>query len=181
MAWAFSHLRAILNFNTKILVFCSFWSKILFELSIILLGFETKYADYQAYQTFKKVINPIYKHLYPDPKLNKQNVRNLQKSYYISTLKDIGSSKQTPSKINKIQKQVSDLKAIPKHPKHEKSKKYLKTFLNEETLQLNDIIEKIESNMADEKDEIGEELNKLLHDQEILNEENLDALEEYIN
>jgi len=46
---------------------------------------------------------------------------------------------------------------------------------------LNDIIEKIESNMADEKDEIGEELNKLLHDQEILNEENLDALEEYIN
>lgn len=81
----------------------------------------------------KNVLNPSYKFVNSDPKVNKQNIQNLQKSFFISTIKNQALSKTAFAKVPKLQKQYGDMKNRTKMPKVDKTKKYLKNFLVDET------------------------------------------------
>lgn len=97
----------------------------------------------------------------------------------LSTLKNQSIPKpQTPSKISKAQKLLGDIKARPKQPKTDKAKKLLKTYLNEEAQQLDEVLDTLGLGPNHEKPELTKELEKLMDEEEELNRINTELLEQ---
>ena len=141
----------------------------------LILDTQHRYTDPKAYNTFKSLLTNEYKRLHRDQGLNKQNLRNLQSQYRLTTSLHplVQGASQTKGTRGKSFQKFLDWKYSFPTPKS----KNLSITLNSETKHIANYLEAAKD--PDEKDEISMEIERLKNEKAALSHDNCQALRAY--